>query len=344
MYFRYAREQAGQFSSFLLDNHFTAQAVDDEKMTASGLQDYVSSIQESSRKWHEIYFPSRATSLQSETREWLERLNRLGRGAFEPLIMAALQKAPTDEQMARLLGEAERFIFTVSRLCARRADTGDSEFYRLAGQVFRSELNLAEAADTIREKADFHFSAVQASAHFQGLFEREDGFYGWGGLRYFLFEYEQRLREEAGMSSRRLDWNSFSTSRKDYVTIEHVYPVTPVSGEWPAFELRSDAERLRLRNSLGNLLALSQSRNSRFSNRPFARKKQDADGVQGYFNGSYSEIAVAQYLDWTPENVLSRGLKMLDFLEQRWSVRLGSHQEKLKLLNLEFLELQETSS
>ena len=39
---------------------------------------------------------------------------------------------------------------------------------------------------------------------------------------------------------------------------------------------------------------VSQSRNSKASNRSFARKKQDDNGVQGYFNGSYSEISVAQ--------------------------------------------------
>jgi hypothetical protein len=76
--------------------------------------------------------------------------------------------------------------------------------------------------------------------------------------------------------------------------------------------------------------------------RPFPRKgttkKQDADGVRGYFNGSYSEIAVAQFPDWTPDSVLERGLAMLDLLETRWKVSLGTRAEKLRLLNLEFLE------
>lgn len=143
------------------------------------------------------------------------------------------------------------------------------------------------------------------------------------------------------MNASRLDWDAFSKAKKDHVTIEHVYPVSPISGEWPAFEQKSEGERARLRHSLGNLLALSQSRNSKFSNRSFTRKKQDADGVQGYFNGSYSEIVVAQYEEWTPEIVLKRGLEMLAFLENRWNVHLGSHEEKLKLLSLEFLEPEE---
>jgi Protein of unknown function (DUF1524) len=92
-----------------------------------------------------------------------------------------------------------------------------------------------------------------------------------------------------------------------------------------------------LRHSLGNLLALSQSRNSRFSNRAFAIKKQDHDGVRGYYNGSYSEIRVAQAPTWTPEEVLRRGIEMLEFLEKRWRVSLGSVKHKVFLLRLEFL-------
>jgi hypothetical protein len=60
--------------------------------------------------------------------------------------------------------------------------------------------------------------------------------------------------------------------------------------------------------------------------------------VHGYFNGSYSEIAVAQFKDWTPTSILDRGLAMLDFLQKRWSVSLGSRTEKLKFLDLDFLE------
>ena len=93
------------------------------------------------------------------------------------------------------------------------------------------------------------------------------------------------------MQTVRLNWVDFNSSKKDHVTIEHIFPETPEDEEWPEFAKSSSYEQHKLRHSLGNLLALSQSRNSRASNRPFARKKQDDEGVQGYFNGSYSEIS-----------------------------------------------------
>lgn len=140
------------------------------------------------------------------------------------------------------------------------------------------------------------------------------------------------------METDRLHWDEFNKSKKDHETIEHIYPFAPVQGEWPEFEARSEGERAILRNSLGNLLALSQSRNSKFSNRAFAVKKHDEGAVKGYFNGSHSEISVAQSSAWTPKSVLDRGFAMLEFLEGRWQVSLGDRSEKLKLLNLEFLK------
>jgi hypothetical protein len=170
------------------------------------------------------------------------------------------------------------------------------------------------------------------------LLYNNDGFYSWKGLRYFLFEYEQHLKMSAGMGASKLNWQEFNNAKKDHVTIEHIFPVTPTVGDWPEFELLSSFEQAKLRNSLGNLLPLSQSRNSNASNRPFAKKKQDNSGVKGYFTGSYSEIAVAQFDNWTPETVLLRGLTMVDFIETRWNISLGTRADKVKLLNLEFLE------
>ncbi len=95
---------------------------------------------------------------------------------------------------------------------------------------------------------------------------------------------------------------------------------------------------------MGNLLALSRSRNSRFSNRSFAKKCADGTNLQGYYNGSYSEIQVAQSTDWTPRSILGRGVEMLDFLESRWGKSLGTREDKLKLLNLDGIQMIDESN
>lgn len=61
--------------------------------------------------------------------------------------------------------------------------------------------------------------------------------------------------------------------------------------------------------------------------------------MQGYYNGSYSEIQVAQSPDWTPSAIVNRGLEMLEFLELRWGKSLGTREDKLKLLDRDGIEI-----
>ena len=58
----------------------------------------------------------------------------------------------------------------------------------------------------------------------------------------------------------------------------------------------------------------------------------------GYSNGSYSELRVAQQDDWTATQILERGLTLLKFMEERWRINMGNKNNKLSLLHLSFLE------
>jgi uncharacterized protein with ParB-like and HNH nuclease domain len=338
MYFAYARNEADQYATFLFDQHFTPSQITEKKLTAIDIQAFVDSIQNSVKAWHAIHFPQWASNIPDGVQRGIERCGRSGMGAFAPVFMAALQAKASPETLIAFIEAAERFVFLVGRLCQRRSNTGDSEFYRLASQLHRKEYSVPQSTTLVRKRTEQHFSLEKAKLEMDELFDEVEGFYSWAGRYYFLFEYEQYLKSKAGMQTAKIDWSEFITSKKDQVTIEHIYPRSPVMGEWPTFEARSERERHFLRHSLGNLLALSQSRNSRFSNRAFAYKRQDADGVRGYYNGSYSEIAVAQNAEWTPESVLNRGIEMLKFLEERWNINLGSRADKVRLLRLDFLE------
>ena len=97
--------------------------------------------------------------------------------------------------------------------------------------------------------------------------------------------------------------------------------------------------------TLGNLLLLNKSINSSLQNDSFPDKnkvKTDDQGKvirQGYSNGSYSENEVAQNKDWTPETIKVRGLKLLLFMESRWNLKFKSEEDKLRLLFLNDLNL-----
>ena len=340
MYFRYAREQAEQYAIFLLNEHFTAARATNGTLTADELQKYVSSIQEASRAWYAVNFPANAQQLDSRVRDKLDCLGRVGPGAFGPLAMTALVKHLPPSDIAQLLVEAERFTFLVSKLCRRKSDTGDSEFYRLAGAVFRDEATLTDAIAAIRQRTEKHFSWDTAQYEMKQLFEDQNGsgFYGWVGLSHLLFEYELELKARSGAATSKINWKEFTEDKKDYVTIEHIFPQSPEPNEWAAFTPLDETQRRFLLNSLGNLLALARKKNSSLQNRPFREKVRNADGTVGYFNGSYSEIEVSGQPDWTPRQILDRGTRLLDFLEQRWNIRFADRGEKLRFLHLDFME------
>ena len=337
--FTYARDEAKQFAIDLLDERFTPARAASGELTAVKIQAYVDSIQSAVKAWHAIHFPHRADDVHDEIKQGLERLARAGIGAFAPLAMAVLLKEfPVSEKVA-LLSETERFAFLIRRICKSRANTGDTEFYKMAGQLYRGSASITEATALVRQLTEKHFTIEDALSAMRKLYDNEsEGFYSWPGRQYFLFEYEQHLKQAAGMQAPKIHWDDFNNSKRDHVTVEHIYPRVPVAGDWPKFESVGQIERNILRHSLGNLLALSQSRNSQFSNRPFATKKQDAEGVRGYYNGSYSEIEVSKAEEWTPQKVLERGLSMLTFIETRWRMDLGTRANKIGLLRLEVVE------
>lgn len=93
-------------------------------------------------------------------------------------------------------------------------------------------------------------------------------------------------------------------------------------------------QRHQLLHSLGNLVLISVSKNSKLQNQCFEYKKKHEDAAGnlfGFTNGSYSEIEVAQYDDWNPEYILKRGMKLLEFMEQRWNIEIDNKEVLLQL-------------
>ncbi len=137
------------------------------------------------------------------------------------------------------------------------------------------------------------------------------------------------------------NWDAFTKNEKDHISIEHIFPQTPTRRYWRnQFRDYSDpVERHHLTNSLGNLLALSQSVNSVLQNDEYEQKKEGNNKRQrGYKNGSHSEVEVATtYSDWTPKAIKERGLHLIEFMEQRRDFKFKDEVTKLKVLGLDFM-------
>ena len=306
------------------------------------IRDYVKSLQESSAHWFNTFYPDLSDDFTAEEVQWIQRLNRLGMAYFRPLLMAILKNFKTPEQRIGILKEIERFIFVLFRMTQARSNYRSSEFSNAVRAIDRGEMSLAELKKRLRNRMSYtftdngDFNIDEFRLLMQKKFDDGQGYYGWSGLRHFLYEYELSLL--SGSRQKKLDWADLLKTPKEYISIEHVYPQTETK-EWaPAFKGVRKKDREAYRNSLGNLLLLSSSINSSLQNDAFAEKKKPkfaADGSKlrnGYADGSHSEIEVSRYEVWGPDEIRERGTRLLKFLETRWQIKFPDDAARQALL------------
>lgn len=364
MYFKYERSESEVYAKFLLHEKFTAKNVIEGDVNLKEIKSYIDSLGECVKVWFYL-FNVELSNYAEETKEWIQKLNRLGLSAFSPLLMAAMTKEKDESQLLKLIQSVERFIFLVFQLTQRPSNTKNNHFYRLANSYYfskdKTEIdNVIANIDWMtqgEEEGDGSddeyvyqgwFDLEKFQNHIAELAEKNDGYYSWGGLRYFLYEYELHLQEKAN-NNQKVSWTDFNKRKKED-TIEHIYPQTPKDDCWKeAFKDNNKKQRKALLGSLGNLLLLAHSKNSELQNKCFdfkCKHKNLKGNLVGYFNGSYSEIEVASYKQWTAEEIIERGIKMLEFMEERWQFSdkhliRGWEMNKKLLLNVDFETVDE---
>ena len=310
------------------------------------IRKYVNSLKESAVHWFNSHYPYLADGLSEPERDALDRLNRIGMGYFRPLVMSFFKNEAIPDKRIEFLNHIERFIFIVFRLRQIRTNYRDTEFYSAARGFNKEGLTLEEIKGKLDGAASscFHENGTLNSKYFYDyLYDKfnngsKGGFYGWNGLRYFLYEYEMNLLSETRY--KKVSWEDFLKTLKDKVSIEHVFPQTPADN-WTTFTSNLTEEDCCLYSgSLGNLLLLSMSINSSLQNDEFKDKKHPkwnkaGEKIRnGYSDGSHSEIEVSRHEDWTPAEIEKRGMLLLNFMEERWNFKFENEEAKKRLLFL----------
>lgn len=327
------------------------------KLSPKEIEDYVNSLKAAAVHWYNTHNPLNNPDLTSSESLWIDRLNRIGIIYFRPLVTASfLNKDIDSKNRIQLLKAIERFIFITFKLSRAFSTYRNSEFYRAARQLKNNELSIDEIIKRLNERMNYCFYTPKDSkesyfdyTYFQKFIDKQfksgGGFYNWNGLRYFLYEYEMEKVRQRG--SQKIDWKLFVKSEKDKVSIEHIYPQTPTHKCWKKnFKDYKKSQRVYFIGTIGNLLPLSQSINSSLQNDCFVNKKNPKYNEknekirQGYKDGSHSEIEVAEYEEWNPDNILNRGLKLLKFMERRWELKFENELAMAKLLFLDFMYLE----
>lgn len=310
------------------------------KLEPVEIRDYVNSLMDMAKYWYDTYFPYESQILTDEEKRWIDRLNRIGIGHFRPLVAVVLSRAKDNSAETRLavFQAIERFLFVCFRLGTFNASYRSSEYYRATRSIYLGQMSLEAITQDINQTvdADMEFAISNFVTRIEKRFGSGDGYYGWGSLRYFMFEYEYSLTVKHGIP--KITWELFSKTEKDKVSIEHILPQTPTKLYWRNQFRQFSAEEIKLlAGALGNLLPLSQSVNSGLQNDSFEDKKHPkSTGRRGYQDGSHSEIEVSKEADWDADRIYDRSAKLLRFMEQRWSISFTDDNLK-KLVYVDFV-------
>lgn len=329
-------------ADFLLRSHFTrkrllASQAKEAPLLPSHLQEYANDLRSSAETYFRLSTPALSGYSDGE-KVALERLGRLRGYGSGPLALALYKREANPKLRTAFLEAYERYLFCASLKHGFR--NGYARF-GLSVEVIKFIKGNYKTSDLVtyyNNLVDQLFKEDSLVDMLHDWTKNGPGYYGWRSIRYFLFEYEIFRQTKSRSTRSKIDWAEFSKEEfsSDYVTVEHIYPQRARAPYWSErFGHLSPTQKRTVRNSLGNLLALSTPRNSSLGNRPFPEKVGGPDSTTGYRFGSYSENEVALESDWTPVQIAERGLRMLSFLENRWRLSLGDPGQKLRALGMQ---------
>lgn len=307
-------------------------------ITEKFVYDFSFQLKSSIELYYQLVSPN-DSEFRDEEKIILEQVNRLLQNRPNLLIYSIYKIEKNTKSRIGLMREVEKFYFILSFFSGsyiRRRRHGYEEF---GIQYATGNMDGKKLLDQLKVSISSFFANNGLSdVLYDRLKNGTSGYYRWSFVKYFLFEYELYLQSKSKTNRTKIDWNIFSSENyeRDYTTVEHIYPKQARNKYWTQrFSKYNSTQKRMLRNSLGNLLAISRPKNSSLSNKPF-NEKRDAK-TTGYRFGSYSENEVSLKDQWRPEEILERGLKILDFMEERWDLNIGDKNKKIKALGLSFL-------
>ncbi len=319
-----------------------------KKLTLDDIEEYINSLRETIPFWYALHYPDNSIIKEASLMRRLESFNRLGTSYFKPLVCVALMNERlSTEQKVLLLEKVERWTFIYFCLCTYPQNFGDTRFYGKAFELYHNQVSINDILDELEKIDVLAEDKTLPSERFMTRvtkLKNNRGFYRWSPIRSVLYEYELSLRDLCGATDIKLPPDVlFKKSEKDVISVEHIYPQTDSEGWNEDFNVYSSRQKELLKNSLGNLLPLSQAINSSFQNESFVIKKNGGGNgkekrERGYKDGCYCERVVANKHKWTPEHILERGLEIVDFMERRWDFKFSSKADKKKFLFFDDIE------
>ena len=290
------------------------------------LLSYTEGLRKASVIYCDAYHPNRPDAFETfkakpkvrkQVIAWSEKLRRIGVIAtFLPLLIAVRERWPNDpDKYLEILRLCEIFAFRVYRWNGYRSDAGQSAFFHIGYQLATGGRAYDDTVSAI--KSEIGYRCHERDFRNEASPGAVPNWYGWGGLRYFLYEYEAHLAAKQGASPI-VSWDELTRSdRQD--TIEHVLPQS-IRGQqyWQAKFTAQD--HAQYQHDLGNLTLTKH--NSVYGNKPFPDKKGTVGQEKPYCYATapfYVERDLTRWQDWNADAIAERRGELLEWAQSRWA-------------------------
>jgi len=289
---------------------------------------FIDSLVVVARNYAEILRPSnRSSRLEIAT---LDDLKHTGNTANTRPLVVALSIAKesgriTSDEYITALKAIECFSFRTFLWERRRSNAGISQLFRLAYKFTEGVIDVNEIVKAVYGLANYYAPANKFKTE---IYELQDWYSRPRLVRCVLFAYERYLVDKHHPGEAlKISWEEVAAES----TIEHILPQTPeVSSHWR--EVWSEDQITHWKHALGNLVFTKD--NSRYLNFEFERKKNgEDDGTPAserycYANSNImQERQIADYPDWTCDDVKKRHDKLLTWMVERWCPDIGNNVE-----------------
>jgi len=220
--------------------------------------------------WYQRLYAADHRDIDPEIAIVLDQLRAQRRHAsIMPIFLALVIKHQgKGQRLLKLLRLVEILNFRVymARGMTARNDTGQGNLYWYASHYFHNEifthvnehyLNMGkEIIGSDDDALEFflvyfiHEFATQSRFKESFLLERDspDDFYKWGGLRYFLMNYEANLQPKKTIKIDKILLSSESKKTADYLSVEHLWATKNRCGEGENNRKSDKYQRRRLGN------------------------------------------------------------------------------------------------
>lgn len=339
-------------SDKVLETYFTPEKILSNEITESDIEKYIDNMEKTVANWSSLLNPD-TSNFSDEIKHYLKLINFLENEMYyrssSPdflLILAVINSKPHTNLLLEFLKKFEKLSFLYFFYTEIDYLVYDSEvsidYVEMMSKLQNKEIDVPGIIQKISEQIKFILNSPLAHNKLIGHY-RKEGFYKPVLLSYILYNYEHYLLTKSETHNERILISNlklrgyYYDNKEKMITIEHIYPQKSKNQYWKdMFEELHSHHKNKFKQSLGNFVLLSQSKNIKLANKGF-EEKRDAPNGCGYKMGSYAEVLLCDYKKWGPDEILNRGLELTNFLNDRWEIKFKNKTEKIEFLGLDFL-------